>query len=358
MSILAEASSGSLRSQAVFAAACLAVAAITALALRLWRPARGPFPERVSWRVSAWPLVGAMGVGVFCWWTVSSAFLTYKHAQLVARMGPDARMDLAMLSPRDMAFLATVPPLAAFALLVTADALLKRTGGYDVGLGLRRVRPGIVYGLLGSVCVVPLLFGVMVLIEWAYRWLNYQHPDEHELLHALGKTRDLMVVVPLIAGAAIVAPLFEELLFRAHLQTILRRMFAWFAYEALGQGRPAPEAVAGPAGVGVPGDPHPRPVADPAADATAEYPAALPYASPGPAPEAVVFPAWTGWAAILLTSALFASVHAMWTWPPIFILSLCLGYAYERTGNLWVAILMHATFNTVSTLMFLGGLSN
>ena len=28
-------------------------------------------------------------------------------------------------------------------------------------------------------------------------------------------------------------------------------------------------------------------------------------------------------------------------------------YAYERTGNLWVPILIHAAFNTSSTLVFL-----
>jgi len=30
---------------------------------------------------------------------------------------------------------------------------------------------------------------------------------------------------------------------------------------------------------------------------------------------------------------------------PIFALSRLLGYMYERTGNLWVSVLMHAMFN-------------
>jgi membrane protease YdiL (CAAX protease family) len=36
--------------------------------------------------------------------------------------------------------------------------------------------------------------------------------------------------------------------------------------------------------------------------------------------------------------------------PLIFVLSLCLGYAYERTGNLWVPITIHALFNTIETV--------
>ena len=34
-------------------------------------------------------------------------------------------------------------------------------------------------------------------------------------------------------------------------------------------------------------------------------------------------------------------------------LSLCLGYAYERTRNLWVSIIIHASFNAASVVMFL-----
>jgi membrane protease YdiL (CAAX protease family) len=385
MSILAAASSGSLRAQALFAAVCLAFAGLVAFGLWRWRPGRAEgFAERLGWRASVWPVVGVMGAGVFCWWTASSAFLVYKQTELVARMGPDAHLDMSMLSPRDMALLATVPPLIAFVVLVVGDAALQRMGGPDLVPGLRRLRRGLLPGLLGSACVVPLLFGLMVLIDWTYRWLNYEHPEEHELLHALGETRDdPLAVMSLIVGAAIVAPLFEELLFRAHLQTVLRRLFAWGAREVFGVGTPvtqedpAGEAAgatrdlsAGPAVVmgeaaatGVTGS-VPRAQVEPAMGAEAEVTGAeagsapvVLYASVAPTGD-LRFPVWTTWAAILVTSALFASVHAMWTWPPIFVLSLCLGYAYERSNNVWVPILIHAAFNTVSTLMFLAGMSN
>ena len=50
---------------------------------------------------------------------------------------------------------------------------------------------------------------------------------------------------------------------------------------------------------------------------------------------------------------IFAVIHPLWTAPIIFFLSLALGYVYERTGNLWAVILLHAIFNTVSTTLYL-----
>jgi membrane protease YdiL (CAAX protease family) len=58
------------------------------------------------------------------------------------------------------------------------------------------------------------------------------------------------------------------------------------------------------------------------------------------------------WLAIVFAGAAFAMVHSWWTWPQIFFLALCLGYAYERTGNLWVSVTMHASFNLSAIWMF------
>jgi membrane protease YdiL (CAAX protease family) len=58
------------------------------------------------------------------------------------------------------------------------------------------------------------------------------------------------------------------------------------------------------------------------------------------------------WFAIVIAAAAFATVHMWWTWPQIFFLGLCLGYAYERSGNLWMSITMHAVFNLTSMWLF------
>ncbi len=58
------------------------------------------------------------------------------------------------------------------------------------------------------------------------------------------------------------------------------------------------------------------------------------------------------WLAVILASIAFALLHPWWTWPQIFFLGLCLGYVYERTGNLWTTIAIHSLFNLTSIWAF------
>ncbi|MDH3584508.1 MAG: CPBP family glutamic-type intramembrane protease, partial [Phycisphaerae bacterium] len=55
------------------------------------------------------------------------------------------------------------------------------------------------------------------------------------------------------------------------------------------------------------------------------------------------------WGVIVVASAVFTGIHvgaADWhAMPALFVLSLGLGFLYERTGSLWAPILMHALFN-------------
>jgi membrane protease YdiL (CAAX protease family) len=55
------------------------------------------------------------------------------------------------------------------------------------------------------------------------------------------------------------------------------------------------------------------------------------------------------WLAVMITSALFASVHANAThWPALFALAMGLGYSYEKSGSLFRPIFMHALFNATT----------
>jgi hypothetical protein len=59
------------------------------------------------------------------------------------------------------------------------------------------------------------------------------------------------------------------------------------------------------------------------------------------------------WLGIVLTSLIFASVHAA-QWPAplaLFPLAVVIGTVYYRTGSLIAAVCMHAMFNGISTLM-------
>jgi membrane protease YdiL (CAAX protease family) len=60
------------------------------------------------------------------------------------------------------------------------------------------------------------------------------------------------------------------------------------------------------------------------------------------------------WLSILISSALFAMVHAnAGHWPALFVLAVCLGYAYEKSGSLFRPIFIHSLFNAVTIIAVL-----
>jgi len=57
---------------------------------------------------------------------------------------------------------------------------------------------------------------------------------------------------------------------------------------------------------------------------------------------------------IVLASAAFMAIHSPWAvWPPIFVLSLVLGWVYYRTGSVLTPIIMHALFNGMQFVVFI-----
>jgi len=57
------------------------------------------------------------------------------------------------------------------------------------------------------------------------------------------------------------------------------------------------------------------------------------------------------WLAILISSGLFTTIHAnTGHWPALFVLGICLGYAYEKSGSLFRPIFIHSLFNAASII--------
>jgi membrane protease YdiL (CAAX protease family) len=60
------------------------------------------------------------------------------------------------------------------------------------------------------------------------------------------------------------------------------------------------------------------------------------------------------WIAIFISSGLFSMVHGnIAHWPALFLLGVCLGYAYEKSGSLFRPIFIHAFFNAVTIIFVL-----
>src|SRR5439155_1160791 len=126
----------------------------------------------------------------------------------------------------DFAFLSTVPAAIGFAFLIVGDVAagqkLPRRLGYSIG----RLPVGVIAGVLGAMIVLPMMYASSGALEVVYQVLNVRHPHEHELLGAM-KDASVAVKAMLVIGACVMAPIFEEMLFRAHIQTTIVRLFSW-----------------------------------------------------------------------------------------------------------------------------------
>ncbi|MFW6058606.1 MAG: CPBP family intramembrane glutamic endopeptidase [Phycisphaeraceae bacterium] len=168
---------------------------------------------------------------------------------------------------------------------------LWRAAGEWKALGVWPRRWGRETGLAGVTLVValPVVFSAMTVAMCVSQRLGLPVPETgHQLLTVLREADSWMGVVLLLGSAVVVAPVLEELLYRGLLQSVL----LW----QLGVERRV----------------------------------------------------WV----IVGASVLFALMHAAsvpWqALPGLFVLSLALGWLYERTGSLWPCVAAHAGFNAVN----------
>lgn len=169
-------------------------------------------------------------------------------------------------------------------------ALRRESVRQGCGLQFKRIGSGLQWTIVGIGIAMPWVWWSIQATLKFWEWVGYQHPQKHSLLLDLDRSEGIGIRLAVITAAVIVAPVFEEILFRGFLQTGIRQCtrFAWIA--------------------------------------------------------------------IGTSSLIFALIHAPWQAPPIFVLSLFLGWVYEKTRCLWAPIGMHATFNaSVILVNFLSG---
>ncbi|HVS71994.1 MAG TPA: CPBP family intramembrane glutamic endopeptidase [Phycisphaerae bacterium] len=225
------------------------------------------------------------------------------------RRAPASRPRPTTLSAADLTDTVKAQALDALAKLIATLFglfLVHQTirGGIPAfGLRLRQIPKGILFGLLAFFIIYPILMVCQNLVE--HLWAAFFHlpPTIQPTIQALESHPPLNLRIAYFLLAAVAAPILEEFYFRGLLQTALA-------------GRSFGLRVASPADL--------------------QY-------TPSPAHR---------FAAIALTSALFAAAHgSIDIYPTLFLLSLALGYTYERTNNLYAAITLHATFNTLNMLL-------
>jgi membrane protease YdiL (CAAX protease family) len=252
-------------------------------------PVRIAAGEQTTW---LW-MVFLFGLGA---WFLVQAYLAQRfmteHGE--STTAPATQMTLSLV---ESAVVSTLGEAALLLSLVVASSAFRPGGLGRLGFGLPSLRRSVLPGAIAVAAVLPFMYAVLIGTQTVYEALRYPHPAAHPLLEALQDHAVLAFQAMVAFSAVVIAPIAEELLFRGQLQTALVHALAGSS------DRPAIQ--------------------------------------PGPRAR---------WLAILLVSATFAMFHPAWMRPPLFLLSVCIGYAYERTGNLWVAIIIHAGFNAFNVI--------
>jgi membrane protease YdiL (CAAX protease family) len=190
-------------------------------------------------------------------------------------------------------------------LLVLLPLLARYTCGAslrDLGLSFRGWGKQAAIGIVAILITTPLVY--LIQYPATQIWKRRGHPLEDMVREQFSFQGAYLAVVT----AGVLAPMLEELIFRGFLLSWLsRRQNGWQTGTFPGPNDSATQ--------GAPGCPR------------------------------------FSRSAIVVTSLVFAAVHAP-QWPApiaIFVLALALGTVYARTGSLIASVIMHSAFNGVST---------
>lgn len=153
------------------------------------------------------------------------------------------------------------------------------------GLDAKTIVKDLFAGALNLLAVYPLI--LLAVVPTLFLGQRICGPDfqisQHEELKLITAHPQLSLRILVIIIAVVVAPVFEELLFRGLFQTVIRSHLA------------------------------------------------------------------NPWLSIVFSSLLFTMVHQEpGHWLSLFVLAMCLGYAYEKSGSLFRPIFIHALFNAIT----------
>jgi membrane protease YdiL (CAAX protease family) len=158
------------------------------------------------------------------------------------------------------------------------------------GLNIRTIAKDFFMAFFNLLAVWPLILAaVTVTIYVAKLFTNQDYQmQQHQQLEMITEYPQLPVQIMIIFVAVVIAPLLEEMMFRGFVQTTIR---------------------------------------------------------------SYINTKNSAWPAIAATSVFFAMMHAdTGHWPSLFILGVCLGYSYEKSGSLLRPIFIHFFFNATSII--------
>ena len=176
------------------------------------------------------------------------------------------------------------------------------------GLNIKTVVKDFFAAFVNLLAVWPLIISAMGLTIYFGEliWGREYQMQQHQQLKLIMEHSQLLPRILIVVVAVVIAPLLEEMLFRGLFQTTIRSYFEAFRSLLVPQNKAEEKRATDRNGV---------------------------------------------WPAIVISSVLFTMTHAnAGHWPALFVLGVCLGYSYEKSGSLFRPIFIHSIFNTVSII--------
>ena len=205
----------------------------------------------------------------------------------------------------------------AVIILLARTHFARRLKGF--GLNVKNIHKDFFAAFVNLLTIWPLLMAAIILTIFFGKliWGQEYQIQQHQELELITEYSQLPLRILIVVVAVVIAPLLEETLFRGLFQTMLRSYLDARCL-ILDTRRESPSTA------GSRSNP-------PSAGENRESRKA--------------------WLAIAISSGLFTVVHAnAGHWPALFVLGLCLGYSYEKSGSLFRPIFIHSLFNAASII--------
>ncbi len=192
--------------------------------------------------------------------------------------------------------------LALFLVRVTFARRLK-----GFGLNIKTIHKDFLAACANLLSVWPLMLAMIIITTFISKliWGQQYQIEQHKELEMITTYTQLPVRTLIIFLAVVIAPALEEILFRGLFQTMIRTFL---------EHRPASLG----------------------SDQTCLRQAKSEIRN-------------GAWLAIVICSVIFAIIHSNAAhWPALFVLGVCLGYSYEKSGSLFRPIFIHSLFNGIT----------
>ncbi|MBW7988950.1 MAG: CPBP family intramembrane metalloprotease [Planctomycetes bacterium] len=176
------------------------------------------------------------------------------------------------------------------------------------GLNIKTVVTDFFVAFVNLLTVWPLITAAMIVTAYfgELMWGQEYQIQQHQQLKLITENPQLPPRILIVFVAVIIAPLLEEMLFRGLFQTAIRSYIEALSSALVRQNTPEKKRTLNRHGA---------------------------------------------WAAIVISSVLFTTTHAnAGHWPALFVLGVCLGYSYEKSGSLFRPIFIHSIFNAISVI--------